>query len=41
MGHSQASANEPRELTFVAEDLFWDEADGFLDGDSVRSRLGQ
>lgn len=32
--HSQASANEPRELTFVAEDLIWDEAEGFLDADA-------
>ncbi len=27
--HSQAAPNEPRELTFVAEDAIWAEADVF------------
>jgi len=33
-GHSQASPNEPRELTFVADRAIWGEADGFLDADA-------
>jgi len=33
-GPSQASANEPGELTFVAEHLIWGEAEGFLDADT-------
>ena len=33
-GHSQADSDAPRELTFVAEDAIWGEADGFLDADA-------
>ncbi len=32
--HGQADSDEPRELTFVAEDAIWAEAEALLDADA-------
>ena len=32
--HGQADSDEPRELTFVAEDAIWSEAEAPLDADA-------